>query len=145
MPWRRTQQPLQYSCLENPTDRGDWWASDHGVAKSRTWMKCLSTAQQSWWPTHVSDITFPASHRRKTKDSWDKHLFNQSPFLLGGSMFYFNGTTKGEFKTKWRCWNSELDGAESTWRQKNFWTVPCRSHLLCTRHFTKLLYMHELI
>ena len=28
--------PLQYSCLENPVDRGDWWAAVHGVAKSRT-------------------------------------------------------------------------------------------------------------
>ena len=28
--------PLQYSCLENPTDRGAWQAGDHGVAKSRT-------------------------------------------------------------------------------------------------------------
>ena len=28
--------PLQYSCLENPTDRGIWWATVHGVAKSRT-------------------------------------------------------------------------------------------------------------
>ena len=28
--------PLQYSCLENPTDGGAWWPSDHGVAKSRT-------------------------------------------------------------------------------------------------------------
>ena len=28
---------LQYSCLENPMDRGDWWAIEHGVAKSRTW------------------------------------------------------------------------------------------------------------
>ena len=27
--------PLQYSCLENPTDRGIWWASVHAVAKSR--------------------------------------------------------------------------------------------------------------
>ena len=28
--------PLQYSCLENPTDRGTWWATVHGVAKSQT-------------------------------------------------------------------------------------------------------------
>ena len=27
--------PFQYSCLENPTDRGAWWAAVHGVAKSR--------------------------------------------------------------------------------------------------------------
>ena len=28
--------PLQYSCLENPIDRGAWRAAVHGVAKSRT-------------------------------------------------------------------------------------------------------------
>ena len=28
--------PLQYSCLGNPMDRGDWWATVHGVAKSQT-------------------------------------------------------------------------------------------------------------
>ena len=28
--------PLHYSCLENPMDRGAWWAAVHGVAKSRT-------------------------------------------------------------------------------------------------------------
>ena len=25
--------PLQYSCLQNSMDRGDWWATLHGVAK----------------------------------------------------------------------------------------------------------------
>ena len=28
--------PLQYSCLENPKDRGAWWATVQGVAKSQT-------------------------------------------------------------------------------------------------------------
>ena len=28
--------PLQYFCLENPMDRGAWWATVHGVAKSQT-------------------------------------------------------------------------------------------------------------
>ena len=28
--------PLQYSCLENPVDRGAWWAAVHGVKKSQT-------------------------------------------------------------------------------------------------------------
>ena len=31
--------PLQYSCLENPTDRGNWHAAVHRVAKSHTWLK----------------------------------------------------------------------------------------------------------
>ena len=28
--------PLQYSCVDNPMDRGAWWATVPGVAKSRT-------------------------------------------------------------------------------------------------------------
>ena len=31
--------PLQYSCLENPMDRGAWWATVHRVAKSQTRLK----------------------------------------------------------------------------------------------------------
>ena len=31
--------PLQYSCLENPMDRGVWQATVHGAAKS--WIKCI--------------------------------------------------------------------------------------------------------
>ena len=34
--------PLQYSCLENPMDRGAWWATVHGVPKSWTQLKRLS-------------------------------------------------------------------------------------------------------
>ena len=30
---------LQYPCLENPMDRGAWWATVHGVAKSQTQLK----------------------------------------------------------------------------------------------------------
>ena len=35
--------PLQYSCLENPMDRGVWWATVLGVAQSRTGLKRLSS------------------------------------------------------------------------------------------------------
>ena len=49
--------PLQYSCLENPMDRGTWGAMVHGVAQSRTQLKQFSTHTQSllvplfgaWW------------------------------------------------------------------------------------------------
>ena len=39
--WKRAPgvgngNPLQYSCLRNPLDRGAWWATDHGVAQSWT-------------------------------------------------------------------------------------------------------------
>ena len=36
---------LQYSCLENPRDRGAWWATVHGVARSQTQLKRLSSSR----------------------------------------------------------------------------------------------------
>ena len=35
--------PPQYSCLENPMDRGAWRATVHRITKSQTWLKRLST------------------------------------------------------------------------------------------------------
>ena len=35
-PGEGNSNPLQYSCLENPMEGGDWWATIHGVEKSRT-------------------------------------------------------------------------------------------------------------
>ena len=41
--------PLQYSCLKNPMDRGAWWATVQRVAKSQTWLS-------NWAHTFLSDI-----------------------------------------------------------------------------------------
>ena len=48
-PGVRNGNPLQYSCLENSTNRGAWWARVHGVSKSWTW---LSTSMHTH--THLS-------------------------------------------------------------------------------------------
>ena len=50
--------PLQYSCLENPVDRGAWWAAVHRVAKSQTRVTSLSLFtfihwRRKWQPTPV--------------------------------------------------------------------------------------------
>ena len=48
--------PLQCSCLENPRDRGAWWAAVYGVAQIRTQLKRLSSSSSipfmSWTPSH---------------------------------------------------------------------------------------------
>ena len=41
-PKERHSNPSQYSCLEKPMDRGDWWAIVYGVPKSQTQLKWLS-------------------------------------------------------------------------------------------------------
>ena len=49
--------PLQYSCLENPTDGGAWWAAVHGVANSRTQLSNFIFTflhwRRKWQPTPV--------------------------------------------------------------------------------------------
>jgi len=44
--------PLQYYCLENPMDRGAWWATVHAVTKSRTRLKQLKTHTHTHTHTH---------------------------------------------------------------------------------------------
>ena len=46
---------LQYSCLENPMDGGDWQAPVHGVAKSRAQLSDFTFTQwkRKWQPTPV--------------------------------------------------------------------------------------------
>ena len=41
--------PLQYSCPENPTDWGAWWAAVHRFAQTQTWLKWFSTHAPQWW------------------------------------------------------------------------------------------------
>ena len=53
IPWRRHGNPFQYSCLENPMDRGAWRATVHRVTKSQTWLKWFSTHTQF---SHISGI-----------------------------------------------------------------------------------------
>ena len=43
--------PLQYSCLENPMDRGTWWARVHSIAKSQAWLKRLTILFPKMFPT----------------------------------------------------------------------------------------------
>ena len=57
--------PRQYSCLENPMDRGAWWAAVHGVVKS--------------W-TRLSDFTF-TFHLH----ALEKEMATHSSFLPGES------------------------------------------------------------
>ena len=46
--------PLQYSCLGNPMDRGAWWATVHGVTKSQTQLnECMHTHTYTYTHTHT--------------------------------------------------------------------------------------------
>ena len=59
--------PLQYSCLENPVDRGAWWAAVYGVAQSWTQLKQLSSGSSSF----LYSPTLTSIH-----DYWKNHSFD---------------------------------------------------------------------
>ena len=64
MHWRGTGNPLQCSFLENPRDRGAWWATIYGVAQSRTRLKRLSSSSSSKGIMNdfLEEITLVLSH-----------------------------------------------------------------------------------
>ena len=59
VPWRRQCNLLQYYCLGNPTARGAWQATVHGVTKS--WTEQLST-----------HVLLPPDHEHLTSGLWGK-------------------------------------------------------------------------
>ena len=80
---------LQYSCLENPMDRGAWWATVHRVVKSRTRLKQLSTHTQA-------QSSFPLSCHFSTNwlffvKMWNKPMFNHPFDLLVAEYSMYTG------------------------------------------------------
>ena len=67
-PGEENGNPLQYSCLQNPMDRGAWRATVHGVAKSQTQPKRLSihpakTQGSNLGLLHCRQTFYPLSHQ----------------------------------------------------------------------------------
>ena len=60
--------PLQYSCLENPMDRGAWWATVHRVAKSWPCLKGLSTHACRHATVCGLKVKVDRGHRKTWKD-----------------------------------------------------------------------------
>ena len=69
--------PLRYPCLENPVDRGAWWSTVHGVAKSWTRLKQLSAHTHTHRHTHTR-ITHTETerkiHKEREKQRHRKHF-----------------------------------------------------------------------
>ena len=84
--------PLQYSCLDNPTDRGAWRATVHEVAKSRTWLKRLSMhahtrkhALNEWMNAHI-----PRPQLMPCEASHTAPVFNSvvMPVIMASSLWH---------------------------------------------------------
>ena len=77
--------PLQYSCLDNPMDRGAWEATVHGVTKSQTQLKQLSTHTNAYRYRHLkSDLSSLPPQALRSKPPWfltcSNDIISVSPF-----------------------------------------------------------------
>ena len=85
-PGKRNGNPLQYSCLENPMDRGTWWATVHGVARARhnlatklpPEMKCEVYVEAFFFCLWTSNRTCLIFQRHIYSASWSDFGFPDS-------------------------------------------------------------------
>ena len=85
-PGGRHGNPFQYSCLENPMDRGAWWATVHRVTKSQTRLQRLCThtfGLDALWGVPVSLCTSPSPLHGTLKPR--KVSMKQSPCWYGNN------------------------------------------------------------
>ena len=64
----RNSNPLQYSCLENPMNKGDWWATAHRVTKSQMWLS-------DWLSEWASREGMPAAASPRGTSEWEKREY----------------------------------------------------------------------
>ena len=81
--------PLQYSCLENPMDRGAWWATVHWIEKSQTQLKWPSTHTHTLNEANL-DLPRHNYHRFQIMELlWELvfHFFMKLSFLVHLKLF----------------------------------------------------------
>ena len=107
LPGEGLGNPLQYSCLENPMNRGAWRATVHRVSKSQIQLKQLSTTQKSMIYLYIFSIIYCLiSHllnlwnkleirkRKSLKRSW--HIVRNQRTMCTGLHFFINAELQKE-------------------------------------------------
>ena len=81
--------PLQCSCLENPRDRGSWWAAVYGVAQSWTWLKRLSSSSSQY---NITGMYIYLSHKPCVQIYSIENCFKKPKYfpLLTANLFNYS-------------------------------------------------------
>ena len=91
-PGEGTGNPLQYSCLENPMDRGAWWATVHRVAKSQTRLSDFSFTKRKvnpLSPINKQTNKKPSELNRNQKVESHQPIFKSNHEVFSDPLFIF--------------------------------------------------------
>ena len=70
-PLEKGMATLQYSCLENPMDKGAWWAAVHRGHKELNMTERACTCVHTHTHTRLAALAdFSSSHRESVSNSW---------------------------------------------------------------------------
>ena len=91
--------PLQYSCLENPMDKGAWWATVHRVAKSQMILKWVSTLANVVYCINTFSM---AVHRVWSTPfiAWPKQISGFLRIRAWERVFFLNNFSKRQWRYK---------------------------------------------
>ena len=87
--------PLQCSCLENPRDRGAWWAAVYGVAQNRTWLKRLSSSSSTHTQTHRHTDTQTHRHTQRQAYHSSENKWRHTAWPGQGCLCRMRGLSSG--------------------------------------------------
>ena len=73
--------PLQYSCLENPTDRGAWWATVCGITQNQTWLS-MQNHSRACWDTDSGVSPTESLMQRVLHRAWEFVFLTSSQVML---------------------------------------------------------------
>ena len=104
--------PLQCSCLENPMDRGAWWAIVHRVAKSQTQLKQLSTHTQAWASQVALVVQSPPANARDVRNTGLTPGWGRSPGGVHGNPLQFSCLENPKDRGTW--W-ATVHGVARSW------------------------------
>ena len=102
--------PLQYSCLENPTDGGAWQITVHGIAKSRAWLSTSTFRGKGYFldgkslkhqPPGLGHLSFTESNV-SVPNFYPPFTRNMRSPLTFTSVLGLEGSILKGKRTKWR-------------------------------------------
>ena len=113
--------PLQYCCLENPMDRGAWWATVHGVAKSQTQLSNWVYMQRPlmYWPgSYLSHFQFHSCHHLLVTPIQVLAFSSTGKTNTFGNQFPNHFSSLLNFKKHFMCLAPYLDCILKRWAPK---------------------------